>query len=399
MVARLPSDSRGSILPLLTFPFCRAAVTATAPASTLTQDAASNDSAVEDFAWIPQAHAIVADLFRRSPAIYWADLLLSAGAAWALTAVYFTATPWSLVQIAAFLGASILFFRAGTFIHEIVHIPRGQMPWFGRVWNLLLGIPLLMPWVMYRNHVEHHSPKRFGTPADGEYLPLASSPLAETIKYLVQAPLLPLFMIVRFGVLGPLSHLNHRFREWVLRAASAAVSNPYYRKRFPTWDERHLTIVETLCFIYLAAIGALMFTHRISLSQLFMGYALLAWTLSLNWVRNLAAHRYANRGEPLSRSQQVADSINITGQTWLTTLMFPVGLRYHALHHLFPSMPYHNLGTAHRRLMQQLPPGTPYQASNCPNFFVATRDLLRSAQLTPPTASAMRAWRPESNHS
>ena len=118
MVARLPSDSRGSILPLLTFPSCRAAVTATDPASTLTQDAASNDSVVEDSAWIPQAHAIVADLFRRSPAIYWADLLLSAGAAWALTAVYFTATPWSLVQIAAFLGASILFFRAGTFIHE-----------------------------------------------------------------------------------------------------------------------------------------------------------------------------------------------------------------------------------------------------------------------------------------
>lgn len=374
-------------------------MTATATVPRSAPDAASNDPIVEDFAWIPQAHAIVADLFGRSPAIYWTDLLLSAGGAWALTMVYFLAAPWSLLQIAAFLGASILFFRAGTFIHELVHFPRGQMPGFGRVWNLLLGIPLLMPWVMYRNHVEHHSPKRFGTPMDGEYLPLAASPIRETVKYLVQAPLLPLFMIVRFGVLGPLSHLNRRFREWVLTAASAAVSNPYYRKRFPKRDERHLLIVEALCFLYLTVICALVFTHRISLGQLLMGYALLAWTLSLNWVRNLAAHRYANRGEVLSRSQQVADSINITGQTWLTTLMFPVGLRYHALHHLFPSMPYHNLGTAHRRLMQQLPPGTPYQASNCPNFFVATRDLLRSAQLTPPTASAMRAWRPESNHS
>jgi hypothetical protein len=35
---------------------------------------------------------------------------------------------------------------------------------------------------------------------------------------------------------------------------------------------------------------------------------------------------------------------------------FPLGLRYHALHHLFPSLPYHALGTAHRRLIVALPP-------------------------------------------
>lgn len=38
----------------------------------------------------------------------------------------------------------------------------------------------------------------------------------------------------------------------------------------------------------------------------------------------------------------------------------PLGLRYHALHHLLPMMPYHSLSEAHARLMTQLPPGSPY---------------------------------------
>jgi fatty acid desaturase len=41
-----------------------------------------------------------------------------------------------------------------------------------------------------------------------------------------------------------------------------------------------------------------------------------------------------------------------------------VGLRYHALHHLLPSVPYHNLGIAHRRLAAVLDPASPYFKAN-----------------------------------
>ena len=41
-------------------------------------------------------------------------------------------------------------------------------------------------------------------------------------------------------------------------------------------------------------------------------------------------------------------------------LFVPLGLRYHALHHLFPQLPYHALGRAHRRLMKELPAGSDY---------------------------------------
>jgi fatty acid desaturase len=345
--------------------------------------------------WLKAAHDIVGDLNRRSPLIYWTDLLLSATAAWSLAAVYFVvAPPWSTLQLAAFLAASVMFFRAGTFIHELVHMPPGQMVWFGRVWNALIGIPLLMPWVLYRNHISHHSVKDFGTPEDGEYLPLASSPIGETLKYLAQAPLLPLYMIVRFGILGPLSWLHPRFREWVLTCTSAAVSNPYYRRRFPKRDERHLVIVEALCLFYLVSLTSLCIADVISIAHILMGYGLLAFTLGLNWLRNLAAHRYGNHGDRMSHLEQINDSINITGQTWLTVLLFPVGLRYHALHHLFPSLPYHNLGEAHRRLSEQLPADAPYHATGRNSFFAAVAELWSSALRTPRTGSAILRWHP-----
>ncbi len=374
----------------------RRAVTAT---SIPLDRAPAASAAARNFAWRGQARTLIDDLFERSPAIYWTDFLLSTGIGWVLTAVYFTAEPWSAVQIASFIVASLLFFRSGTFIHEIIHMPNQQMVWFKRAWNLALGIPFLMPWILYSNHIEHHNHRRFGTPSDGEYLPLGSSPVKETLKYLAQAPLLPLFMLVRFGVLGPLSWLHGGLRHWVLTRASAAVSNPYYSERFPKRFEKHLKIVEALCFLYIAALAVLVWRDVISFTHVAMGYLLLAFTLGLNWVRNLAAHRYVNDGTPMDLAGQVEESINITGQTWLTIAFFPVGLRYHALHHLFPALPYHNMDEAHRRLMANLPADASYRLTNRDSFFAAVRELWQSARQTPNEQSAMRAWLPRSDRS
>lgn len=158
--------------------------------------------------WIRQAHAEVDDLFARSPAIYWTDLLISATVAWTATVAYF-ALPWgSPGQLIGLIVAGIAFYRAGTFMHEIIHMPRGELTWFKHAWNLLVGIPLLMPWILYRNHIEHHSRAHFGTPRDGEYLPLAAAPLRETFLYLLRIPILPLMALARFGLAGPLSRFS-----------------------------------------------------------------------------------------------------------------------------------------------------------------------------------------------
>jgi fatty acid desaturase len=347
--------------------------------------------------WTRQAREIVDDLQQRSALIYWTDFLLSAAAAWTLAVLFFASPGWGPLALLCLLGSAILFFRAGTFIHEIVHFRAGELKWFARGWNLFMGIPLLMPWIIYRNHIDHHSVRYYGTPDDGEYLPLAAAPRSETVKYVLQVTVLPLLVMVRFGVLGPVSWFNRRLREWVLTGVnSAGVSNPYYRKRFPREDERHLLTVEVLCFLWMAAIVTLMATGVIGWMLIAKAYVLLGLSLGLNWVRNLAAHGYGNRGERMSLPEQVADSINITGQTWITVLMFPVGLRYHALHHLFPFLPYHNLGKAHQRLMERLPADSPYRQVNQRSYFAAVAKLWRAARTTRKGESALALWRSRS---
>jgi fatty acid desaturase len=97
--------------------------------------------------------------------------------------------------------------------------------------------------------------------------------------------------------------------------------------------------------------------------------------LTLNYLRTLVAHRYRSTGGEMSFSEQLDDSINIEGYPLITEVVFPIGLRYHALHHLFPSIPYHNLGTAHRRLMAQLPEDSPYRRTVFRNTFTAIKSL------------------------
>jgi fatty acid desaturase len=192
---------------------------------------------------------------------------------------------------------------------------------------------------------------------------------------------------------APLSafHLTAR----VLTTASAAVVNPHYRKRFPRQDENHLMIVEALCFAYLCMIAALVFAGTMTGMHLLKAYLLLAFALALNWVRTLAAHGFANRGDRMTHVEQMSDSINITGPAWLAGFLFPVGLRYHALHHLFPALPYHNLGMAHRRLTENLPPDAPYHATARANFIAVIAELWRAARRTAREDSAMPRWHPE----
>lgn len=343
--------------------------------------------------WVREARHIVRDLFERSPVLYWTDLILSAVVAWSATAVYFLAPAWSLWQIIALIVAGIAFFRAGTFMHEIIHMKRGEMRGFKAAWSALVGIPLLMPWILYRNHGEHHSRIHFGTPGDGEYLPLAVSPPAEILKYLIMIPLLPLLAVLRFGIAAPLSYLHRPFREWLLARGTSYGISPYYRKRLPAQLERHLSIIEWLCFSWIVFWLVLTVFGPVSWWYWLMAWILFAWSAGLNWIRTLAAHGYTNDGRPMSYAEQVDDSINITGQTWLTVWLFPVGLRYHALHHLFPTLPYHNLGRAHQRLVAELGPDCPYHRVNHPNYFRVVAELWRNARQSSRTQSPLPAWR------
>jgi fatty acid desaturase len=65
---------------------------------------------------------------------------------------------------------------------------------------------------------------------------------------------------------------------------------------------------------------------------------------------------------------QYLDTVNVPPPALLPMLWAPVGLRYHALHHLVPNMPYHALGEAHRRLSAMLGADSPYHRASYPGL-------------------------------
>jgi fatty acid desaturase len=344
---------------------------------------------------VTRVRELVKDLFNHSARVYWADFLLSMSVAYGAVALFLSSRAFSPVYILAFVVAAFGLFRCGVFMHEIVHLPKGRLPLFSGAWNILFGIPALTPSFMYKSHADHHNPRHFGTARDGEYLPLGAGPVRRIIFYLLQVPLLPALAIFRFLVLTPLSFLHPRLRRMVLENASSYVINPKYRRTLPRDEGRGTwAALEVAIFLELATFFGLLLAGKLAWTVFFQLYAVGMAAAGLNWVRTLAAHGYRNTGSTMTFIAQIEDSISVPGHPLLTELLFPVGLRYHSLHHLFPSLPYHSLGTAHRRLMARLPPDSPYRLTVRRSYAQAVREMWRGARSTDVSGAGDRVRRP-----
>lgn len=339
---------------------------------------------------IREARLILQSEFRHRPAIYWADLSLTVAVGYSCAAWYLSSADlWA--RAVAFVVGGLALFRAGTFIHEIAHMGQRTMRSFKAFWNVTVGVPLLMPSFLYDCHIDHHAVPHYGTEKDGEYLPLRGGPITGIVLYLAQVLVIPLLAVVRFGLLGPISFLHPRLREWTLQRASSYVMNPWYRRAIPaSAPRRWWAVLDVLCTLRTWMIFVLIALGVNHWTRMFELYALACYVIGLNWTRNLVAHRYVPHDGPLSHLGQLMDSITITGRGLLTELLFPLGLRYHALHHLFPGIPYHALGSAHRKLMAQLPADSPYRQTVRPSFWVALRELVRDVRQAQ-RAQAVRA--------
>jgi fatty acid desaturase len=350
----------------------------TSPERTRTQDEDMFKPASAGRFSVEEARLIVADLFEPRPAIYWTDFLVAYAIAVTASIVYFAAPNFSWWQLLAWPVAGFAMFRAGVFIHEIVHMPAGRMTGFKIAWNVLFGLPMLSPSFMYSNHRDHHNKRHYGTEKDGEYLPMGVDRRSQILRYLLQIPLLPAFAIFRFLILTPLSLVLPPMRKWVLERASSYVCNPDYRRDLPpNEDRRWWMLTELGCFALMILLIVGIATTTLHWWIILEIYILGVLGVGLNWFRNLVAHRYNNDGSELSHVQQFKDSITIGDSSIMTRLLFPIGMRHHALHHLFPAIPYHNLEAAHRRLMAQLPADSPYRQTVSPTLSDALVELWR----------------------
>lgn len=322
------------------------------------------------------AREICKDLFAVRPSRYWLDFAVSAIAAYVLVSVYLAVSIASPLAWLCFIFGGLMIYRASMFIHEIVHLPSGEMKFFRRFWNLTAGVPLMVPSFTYESHIHHHSSRHYGTEDDGEYLPLASGTIGGVLLFLAQVFFQPILVAIRYGIWTPVSFLHSGLRKWTLQHVTSLVINFRYenhkRPEKQTAEDTFWEIMTTLrtWLMFALVIGGVMPFER--LPKIFL---LAVFILIVNHLRTLAAHRYTSDGSTISHIDQFLDSTNVTGN-WMTELFCPLGLRYHALHHLFPKIPYYNLGVAHRRLVTQLPRDSIYHETVYPNMRSAIGELM-----------------------
>ena len=318
------------------------------------------------------ARSLLRDLHTPNPRVYWLDLTITAATGWSAFALAAT-LPFSLAMVGCLLVAVFALYRGLCFLHEISHMKRRALRGFEPVWNALFGFPLLMPSFVYLGvHQAHHSLSTYGTSGDPEYLPFAGSKRM-TICFALESFLIPLALILRFMVLAPVGLLIPPFQKWLVVHASALTMNFAYTREATPQLIRKVRRDSTVILLLWAAAAAILPLHIFAVWCAASGLASF-----VNTLRTLAAHRYESNGAPLDRESQLRDSVDVPGNIW-TELWAPVGLRYHALHHYFPGVPYHNLSKAHQRLVAELPVDSSYRGVTRSGLIDSLRSLGRPA--------------------
>ena len=310
-----------------------------------------------------EAHNLVRDLMTPNPWIYWIDFLFHISLGWAAFAIVLLTPPFSLWQISALVVATFAFYRAAIFVHELAHLKKGTFRFFRLIWNLICGIPLLIPSFTYDGvHSDHHKPDVYGTARDGEYIPFATLRPAAMVGYVLLSFIIPVFFIVRFLLLTPLSYLFPPLRKFVWeRASSLTIDMNYKREANAIRNDTRWRLQEFGAFVFITAIVACISLGLLTYKVLVFWYVIAMFIFFMNSLRTLSAHAYRNPPDHrMEFAQQYLDSINVPGHWFITGLWAPVGLRYHATHHLFMSMPYHNLAEAQQRLVNGLRDNTLY---------------------------------------
>ncbi len=328
------------------------------------------------------AHRLIKDLFSPRPWCYWRELFLSGSAAWAALLVAILSESPALMTAAGSL-AVLFWYRNAAMIHELTHQGTTAIPGFHRAWNLVIGLAWMLPSVMYEGvHNGHHKKTTYGTANDPEYLPLAGKPWA-IVRYLAFSIVIFPALLARFLLGAPLSWLVLPLRRFLIRSASSYAINLGYQRTMSAAERRRLVRWECAILVAWWPPIALTLAGELPWKWLACWYAVFTIVLFVNRVRMLTAHHFALDGRlPVNHLDQFADSVDMPAGWW-AELWAPLGMRFHALHHLFPTLPFHSLRPAYERLVGKLPADSFYHGSTGRGLFSSLKAIATGAKSHP----------------
>jgi fatty acid desaturase len=255
-----------------------------------------------------------------------------------------------LLRLLFYVVAVFAIYRMAVFSHELAHMEK-RFPAFSVLWNVLCGPVILCTTGYFRSHIDHHRSDSYGTGKDPEYTPFWETSYAAKV-YLGVSPLVPFLMFIRSALLIPVSWVIPAYRR--KREATeelASIHGSYVRAPHIRPKSRFEGAIEDItALLCLGLLVLAIYDHRY-ISMIVLWLSILSFGILLNSARTLCAHRYTNTQSPVPMTDQFADSITLNLPALVAFLMAPVGLKYHALHHLYPSLPYHSLGKAHERML------------------------------------------------
>lgn len=278
----------------------------------------------------PKRHVYLLDLFATAAVIFGALFAASVASR-------------RLVIVASVVVAALAMSRGALFAHELAH-QRSRVPGLRLAWHVAFGVPFLFPSFLYEEvHREHHRLAIYRTKHDPEHAP---DPRPRWLRILVNesaALAFPIVLLVRWAVVTPLSFAIPGARAWVWRRFSSLTLNPHWVPRAK--QTRSELLAELGCMVWSWTALAVLPLRTLVAASLALGLA-----TAVSDLRGDFLHRFQEDGERGTLERQVADSIDLDARGPLR-LLFPMGIGYHALHHLAPWLPYHALPAAYARVI------------------------------------------------
>jgi len=315
---------------------------------------------------------------RPNKLIYYIDFTLSELIGDATLVLASRVQNWSAAQAIYILVSVFFLFRASIFVHEAYHSGK-HIKGFVLYYNLLHGFMHKLPYYCYTPHRHHHSPETYGTLNDPEYEILGDKPASYNIVIapIFMMAILPLYHIIRWGILPIIfPFIGSKAREAIYENASTAAMNRKFKRKKPSEAEKKEWYIEDAgCVIYSIIFAWLIYADILPLRIAVLWYITLYLLSVANFYRVMMNHRFFTGFEGTNHKQQIIDSITLPISAF-NALFHPVGSGYHALHHMFPQIPYHNLGKAHRWLIKTLPENHPYRVTVVRNYFTGVKELL-----------------------